>query len=66
MSMFLQYFPFSDLQFVARGHCGAGRGQGRPQDHRDQRAECGGGAPREDRQPAGHLCRGGEISHVMI
>lgn len=48
----------SDLQFIARGHRGAGRGQGRPPDHRDQRAERGGRAAREDRQPARHLSRG--------
>ena len=51
---------FPDLQFIARGNRGAGRGQGWPPDHRDQRAERGGCAAREDRQPARHLRRGGE------
>ena len=45
----------ADLQSAARRDRGAGRGAGGPQDHRDQRAERGGRAAREDRQPPRYL-----------
>lgn len=50
-----------DLQPAARWHRRAGWRPGGPPNHRDQQPERGGRAPREDRQPAGNVRRGGMI-----
>ena len=45
-----------DLQLIERRDRREGRGEGRAQDHRDQRAERGGRPSREDSQSPGHQC----------
>lgn len=51
----IQRSEWSDLQSPAWRHCGKGWCSCGSSHHRDKQPECGGCAPREDRQLAGHI-----------